>query len=201
MTYTGIYPSSINVLERDVRRTWIWARPGGIEIRPIPQHPMMYYTPMMEGMMAKHKTVIVMDSQYVYKGLTGRMHQWQAAQWVLRCRAVSHVDVWQAVLRALHNTRATIKWLWVPSHAGVEGNERVNALADLGRARSPLLRVTQSGEVSSPLVPLCTRPTLRRSIRTSLKGLRVSRTHISFLTPTYRISHPSGKGKNLFLQT
>ena len=104
--------------------------------------------------MAARKMVIVIVSDYVYKGPTDFMHRWDETQWGLGSRAVAHADLWKVVLRALQRSQATMKWLWKPPHAEIEGNDRVDFLADLGRERSPLLRVPNSDTVTTPIALL-----------------------------------------------
>jgi ribonuclease HI len=47
------------------------------------------------------------------------------------CKApVKNVDLWMALDEA--QSRHTIEWRWVKGHAGHEGNERADALANRG---------------------------------------------------------------------
>lgn len=69
------------------------------------------------------------DSQYVRKGITEWLASWKARGWKTAARKpVMNQDLWQQldVLAAAHR----IEWLWVPGHAGVPGNERVDRLAN-----------------------------------------------------------------------
>ena len=75
------------------------------------------YVVLRAKQVATRKVAIVMESDYVHKGLMGRMHRWDETHWVLRLGAVPHVNLWKDVVHALHVSQATIKWLWVPSHA------------------------------------------------------------------------------------
>lgn len=79
-------------------------------------------------------TVIVhTDSQYVQKGISEWIHGWKARGWKTAAKEpVKNVDLWQALdaARATH----TIEWRWVKGHAGHEGNERADALANMGVA-------------------------------------------------------------------
>jgi ribonuclease HI len=79
-------------------------------------------------------TVIVhTDSQYVQKGISEWIQGWKARGWKTAAREpVKNVDLWQALdaARATH----TIEWRWVKGHAGHEGNERADALANMGVA-------------------------------------------------------------------
>jgi ribonuclease HI len=72
---------------------------------------------------------IYTDSQYVRRGITEWLPGWQARGWrTADKKPVKNQDLWQALapLAAAHD----LKWHWVPGHAGVPGNERVDRLAN-----------------------------------------------------------------------
>ena len=69
------------------------------------------------------------DSEYVRRGITEWLSAWKARGWRTAGRQpVKNQDLWQRLdeLNALHR----IEWHWVPGHAGVPGNERVDRLAN-----------------------------------------------------------------------
>ena len=68
------------------------------------------------------------------------------------------------MLQALHVSQATIKWLWVPSQAGIEGNICADSLADHGREWSPLVRVASGHAVATLLALLNHMPTPPRLV-------------------------------------
>ncbi len=71
------------------------------------------------------------DSQYVQKGISEWIHGWKARGWKTAAREpVKNVDLWQALDAA--QARHQIHWRWVKGHAGHEGNERADALANMG---------------------------------------------------------------------
>jgi ribonuclease HI len=71
------------------------------------------------------------DSQYVQKGISEWIHGWKARGWKTAAREpVKNVDLWQALDAA--QARHNIQWRWVKGHAGHEGNERADALANMG---------------------------------------------------------------------
>ena len=75
--------------------------------------------------------VVHTDSQYVLKGISEWIHGWKARGWKTAAKApVKNVDLWQALDAA--QARHTIEWRWVKGHAGHEGNERADALANKG---------------------------------------------------------------------
>ncbi len=69
------------------------------------------------------------DSEYVRRGITEWVRGWKARGWKTADRKpVKNQDLWEQLdaLAANHQ----IEWHWVPGHAGVEGNERVDRLAN-----------------------------------------------------------------------
>jgi ribonuclease HI len=71
------------------------------------------------------------DSQYVQKGISEWIHGWKARGWKTAAREpVKNVDLWQALDAA--QAQHKIHWRWVKGHAGHEGNERADALANMG---------------------------------------------------------------------
>lgn len=74
-----------------------------------------------------------LDSQYVRGGITGWIAGWKKNGWRTADRKpVKNIDLWQRLdeLAARHD----IKWHWVKGHAGTEGNERADRLANEGMA-------------------------------------------------------------------
>jgi len=79
---------------------------------------------------------VVTDSQYVMKGVTEWMANWKRRGWRTASRKpVANVDLWQRLDTAL--ARHNVDWRWVRGHAGHDGNERADALANdaIDRAR------------------------------------------------------------------
>ena len=75
------------------------------------------------------------DSQYVQLGISKWIHGWKKNGWrTADKKPVKNADLWRELdeLAAKHE----IEWLWVKGHAGHEGNERADALANLGVAES-----------------------------------------------------------------
>ncbi|MBV9344678.1 MAG: ribonuclease HI [Gammaproteobacteria bacterium] len=72
---------------------------------------------------------VLTDSEYVRRGISEWLPGWQARGWRTAARKpVKNQDLWQqlAVLAAAH----TLEWRWIPGHAGIAGNERVDRLAN-----------------------------------------------------------------------
>jgi ribonuclease HI len=79
------------------------------------------------------EVVVHTDSRYVQKGISEWIHGWKARGWKTAAKEpVKNVDLWQALdaAQAAH----AIQWRWVKGHAGHDGNERADALANLGVA-------------------------------------------------------------------
>ncbi|WP_151445726.1 ribonuclease HI [Lacisediminimonas profundi] len=84
------------------------------------------------------KVIVHTDSQYVQKGISEWIHGWKARGWKTANREpVKNVDLWQALDQA--QARHQIEWRWVKGHAGHDGNERADELANRGvEAASPV---------------------------------------------------------------
>lgn len=79
------------------------------------------------------EVVVHTDSQYVQKGISEWIHGWKARGWKTASKEpVKNVDLWQA-LDAAQATHS-IQWRWVKGHAGHDGNERADMLANMGVA-------------------------------------------------------------------
>ena len=77
------------------------------------------------------EVIVHTDSQYVQKGISEWLEGWKARGWKTASKApVKNVDLWQALDAA--QARHTIDWRWIKGHAGHEGNERADALANRG---------------------------------------------------------------------
>ena len=73
------------------------------------------------------------DSQYVQLGISKWIHGWKKNGWrTADKKPVKNADLWRQLdeLAAQHE----IEWLWVKGHAGHDGNERADELANLGVA-------------------------------------------------------------------
>ena len=69
------------------------------------------------------------DSQYVQKGMTEWIASWKGRGWRTADRKpVKNEDLWRRLdeLAARHR----VEWRWVKGHAGHDGNERADALAN-----------------------------------------------------------------------
>lgn len=71
------------------------------------------------------------DSKYVLQGITEWLPGWKQRGWKTASKQpVKNDDLWRRLDEAV--TRHHIQWVWVKGHAGHEGNERADALANRG---------------------------------------------------------------------
>ncbi len=71
------------------------------------------------------------DSTYLLKGITEWMPNWKKRGWKTASKhPVKNVDLWQRLDVAI--AQHTIEWQWVKGHSGDKGNDRADALANLG---------------------------------------------------------------------
>jgi ribonuclease HI len=100
---------------------------------PLTTNNRMELTAVIRALEALKRPVrarIYTDSEYVRRGVTEWLATWKTRGWRTADRKpVKNQDLWQQLdeLRARHD----IEWHWVPAHAGVPGNERVDRLANL----------------------------------------------------------------------
>jgi ribonuclease HI len=72
---------------------------------------------------------VVSDSQYVVKGITQWIHQWQRNQWrTSQKKPVENKDLWEA-LWILTERLSQVSWQWVRGHSGHAENDAVDRLA------------------------------------------------------------------------
>jgi ribonuclease HI len=79
------------------------------------------------------------DSVYLRSGITTWLPSWQRNGWRTAAKQpVKNVDLWQRLVAAMAPHR--VEWLWVKGHAGDPGNDRADALANLGMAAARATR-------------------------------------------------------------
>ena len=73
------------------------------------------------------------DSQYLKNGITSWIKNWKRNGWrTADKKPVKNIDLWQALEAELETH--DVHWVWVKGHAGHDGNERADALANRGMA-------------------------------------------------------------------
>ena len=94
----------------------------------------MELTAVIEALVVLKRRVRVTvhtDSTYVKQGITAWIHSWKRNGWKTKSREpVKNADLWMRLdeLAQAHE----VTWRWVKGHAGHEGNERADALANRG---------------------------------------------------------------------
>ncbi|TXI16820.1 MAG: ribonuclease HI [Nitrosomonas sp.] len=85
----------------------------------------------LESLKRPCKVHLHTDSVYVQKGINEWMDAWKIRNWLTSARKpVKNEDLWKLLdnLAQQHE----IEWYWVRGHAGNDGNERADALANRG---------------------------------------------------------------------
>jgi ribonuclease HI len=94
----------------------------------------MELTGALEGLRALTKpcrVVIWTDSEYVKKGMTEWMSGWKKRGWKNAAKQpVKNADLWKMLDEEA--ARHEVDWRWVKGHAGHEGNEIADQLANTG---------------------------------------------------------------------
>ena len=94
----------------------------------------MELTAVIEGLNALKKRCsidVYTDSQYVRKGVLEWMPKWKMNGWKTSDKKpVKNADLWQILDEA--SVRHLVRWHWVKGHSGNPGNEKADALANLG---------------------------------------------------------------------
>ena len=92
----------------------------------------MELTAVIEGLKALKRSCEVelfTDSKYVLQGLTEWLANWKRNGWKTAAKKpVKNIDLWQQLEDEV--TQHEIDWNWVKGHAGVEGNELADQLAN-----------------------------------------------------------------------
>ena len=87
----------------------------------------------LEALTRDTEITITTDSAYVKNGVTGWIHGWKRNGWrTADKKPVKNVDLWQRLDALVAGSGHRIDWHWVRGHAGHEGNERADALANRG---------------------------------------------------------------------
>ena len=92
----------------------------------------MELTAVIEGLKALKRSCEVelyTDSKYVMQGLTEWLANWKRNGWKTAAKKpVKNVDLWQQLEE--ETAKHDISWNWVKGHAGIEGNEMADQLAN-----------------------------------------------------------------------
>lgn len=87
----------------------------------------------LEALKRPCAVTLYLDSQYVLKGITEWLPGWKAKGWRTASKQpVKNQELWQRLDALLAQGGHAVDWRWVRGHAGDPGNERADALANLG---------------------------------------------------------------------
>lgn len=97
---------------------------GGKEYTTSPEMELTAVLQALEHLKYSCNVKIYTDSEYVQKGITEWIETWRLGDWK---KSIKHKHKWKRLyeLNQIHE----VEWIWVPGHAGIEGNERANDLA------------------------------------------------------------------------
>ncbi len=85
----------------------------------------------LESLKRPSQVRLATDSQYVQKGISEWIKNWKLRGWKTSNKEpVKNADLWQE-LDAV-SSKHQVEWVWVKGHAGHEGNERADQLANRG---------------------------------------------------------------------
>lgn len=93
----------------------------------------MELTAAIEGLRALTRSCEVdlnTDSKYVLQGINEWIENWKANGWKTATKKpVKNVDLWNLLDK--QTLRHRVNWHWVKGHAGIEGNEEADRLANM----------------------------------------------------------------------
>ena len=121
------------------------------------------HAPVTRGRMRAQFPLPHGPGSFPLDGLRGSAFRWRTAGWVGQSGPVCNVDLWIRALDLVDRVSATVKWLRVPSHTDIPGNERAHVLAEEGRVSSPLYHVLSLPDRPVVSLELPSTPTPRRA--------------------------------------
>jgi ribonuclease HI len=85
----------------------------------------------LEALKRPCRVVLHTDSKYVQQGISIWVHNWKQRGWkTADKKPVKNEDLWRT-LDELAN-KHHVQWVWIKGHAGHDGNERADELANRG---------------------------------------------------------------------
>ncbi|MBT6356060.1 MAG: ribonuclease HI [Nitrosomonadales bacterium] len=85
----------------------------------------------LKEMSPSEELIIYTDSTYVQKGISEWIKNWKLNNWrSSNKKPVKNKDLWMQLDEASYSRK--INWEWVKGHAGNEGNEKADELANKG---------------------------------------------------------------------
>ena len=85
----------------------------------------------LEALKRRCRVKLHTDSKYVMQGITTWIHGWKRNGWkTADKKPVKNDDLWRQLDELVRGH--DVEWTWVKGHAGHDGNERADALANKG---------------------------------------------------------------------
>ena len=85
----------------------------------------------LKALKRRCRVALYTDSTYVRNGITQWVPAWRARGWrTADKKPVKNQDLWEALAEL--TTKHDVEWHWVKGHAGHDGNERADLLANRG---------------------------------------------------------------------
>ena len=85
----------------------------------------------LEALKRPCRVILHTDSKYVQQGISVWVHNWKQRGWkTADKKPVKNEDLWRTLdeLASKHH----VQWMWIKGHAGHDGNERADELANRG---------------------------------------------------------------------
>ena len=93
----------------------------------------------MKRVPAGGKLAILSDLNYLISGAQGQAHSWREMSWIgTGGGVISNIPIWEELLLEMERPGRMLKWIYVPGHAGLEGNYTAHRLAVEGMCLSTL---------------------------------------------------------------
>lgn len=97
----------------------------------------------LEALKRPCRVILHTDSKYVQQGISEWVHNWKKRGWkTADKKPVKNEDLWRELdaLASKHH----VQWVWIKGHAGHDGNERADQLANKGCAEVAAMIAQQS---------------------------------------------------------
>ena len=81
--------------------------------------------------------MVVLDSEYVCKGITEWSVKGHRHGWRVKSKDVGHRDMWEAIFALRREAGWLLQFVWTPSHMKVSGNDEADVMAEEGTLQHP----------------------------------------------------------------
>ena len=63
--------------------------------------------------------VVVLDSEYVFKGITELSIKWHRHSWRIKSKEIGHRDLWETIFSLRREAGSLVQFVWTLSHMKV----------------------------------------------------------------------------------